>query len=471
MKIAFNNVWACVTEANSLELEWLDEYTSCEHRVWTSSPNWSPDQRYRLFERATGLFPSGFMKLLKPAAKRDGVLIEIDDQRARPCQPDLDESLVPWLRDYQKDVVWEVVKKGGRGLVHVPTGGGKTEIFIGLSRVLPCEWLFVVHRADLVGQTARRYIKRTGEEAGVWEGKWHRGTSNVTLATFQALHHARRKKNPGLLEFYKQIQAVNVDEVHAQPADSFYSVSLDLTNAYYRVGMSGTPLERSDHDNMRTIAALGPILYTIPYTLLRDRGILSQSKVYMVKYKHPEIDEGSPWQAVYHDLIVGNRARNELLADIAVKAAKPSLMFVEEHSHGLRLQKLMEKRGLKVDFAEGTQWLDTRQRKIKHLVDGDVDVLLSTVIFQEGIDIPSLRSVIVSNGKKSVVAAIQRIGRGMRVDKDTGKTEFEVWDILDRGHKWLTDHALERRKAYESAGHEPIDLGREKLESLPKPMV
>ena len=455
MKIRFDNVWARVVEGDAHELEWLAEYTSCEQRVWRQSINWRPDRRYHMFDRAKGLLPAGFMKLLKSAAARDGVSLVLDDRRVKPVEAELDESLVEWLYDYQKAACWDVIRKGGRGLVKVPTGGGKTEIFIGLSRLISCEWLFVVHRADLVGQTVRRFAKRTGERAGVWDGRWQKGTSNVTVATFQGLHHAKRKGNPHLQEFLDSMGGVNVDEVHAQPADSFYGITLDLKNAYYRVGMSGTPLDRSDKDNLRSIGAVGPILYEIPYELLQSRGVLSKSKVAMVRYEMPGIKHDSTWNQVYRDMIVRNSERNELLAKMAVKAKKPCLFFVEQFDHGKRMKAAMEKKGLKVDFAHGQHWVDHRQRKIQSLVDGDVDVLLCTVIFQEGVDIPSLRSVVVGGGKASIVAALQRIGRGMRTDEVTGKTTFEVWDVFDRGHRWLSKHATGRWNAYLGAGHDP----------------
>jgi superfamily II DNA or RNA helicase len=467
VKVRFSNVWARVIDANALEVAWLDEYTSCEYRAWTTSPNWSPDRRYHMFERATGLFPAGFVKLVRSAARRDGVELGLEDQRACPAKPELDESLIGWLYDYQKAAVWDACHKGGRGLIKVPTGGGKTELFIALTRVLPCEWLFVVHRTDLVGQAARRFALRTGERVGTWEkGRWQRGTSNVTVSTFQALHHARRKRNPRLKEFFDAVEAVNVDEVHAQPADSFYGVALDLRNAYYRIGMSGTPLDRSDKENLRTIGAMGPLLYEVPYQLLVDRGVLSQSRVTMVRYKHPPVRNGATWREVYRDLIVHNRERNEVLADVALEAAKPCLMFVEELKHGSNLQELMEARGLKVDFAHGDHWLSARQRKIQELVDGQTDVLLTTVIFQEGIDIPSLQSVVVATGKSSVVAALQRIGRGMRAT--TSKSTFDVWDILDRGHRWLTTHATGRKEAYEAAGHDPQEKTSGETQKPPK---
>ncbi len=73
---------------------------------------------------------------------------------------------------------------------------------------------------------------------------------------------------------------------------------------------------------------------------------------------------------------------------------------------------------------------------------------------------PSLRSVIVGGGGKSIIATLQRLGRGMRVDRKAdgtiheGGSVFEVWDILDKGNKWLEKHARVRMNAYAGEGYE-----------------
>ena len=80
-------------------------------------------------------------------------------------------------------------------------------------------------------------------------------------------------------------------------------------------------------------------------------------------------------------------------------------------------------------------------------------MLICSKIFQEGTDIPELRSVVIASGGKSVIEAVQKIGRGMRMSKGKGDS-FEVWDIWDTGRKMLAKHAKSRRKAYTDEGYE-----------------
>jgi late competence protein required for DNA uptake (superfamily II DNA/RNA helicase) len=173
--------------------------------------------------------------------------------------------------------------------------------------------------------------------------------------------------------------------------------------------------------------------------------------------------ERSTWTGVYGEAIVRSRERNVAVVEAVRRAAKPCLVFVQQIKHGRHLEERLRRAGVAVEFVWGKD--DTRERRaaIERLVRSQSEVLVCNVIFQEGIDIPSLASVVVATGGASPVAAIQRIGRGMRVDAVTGKSTFEVWDFADQGcgcdgaHtgcRWIERHARERAKAYRAEGFE-----------------
>lgn len=458
MLIEMGNVWARVAQATKPELDFLGEYLSYEDTRYDPRAVGSWDRtlgkpRRSMLDPFTRRFPAGLAIGLRKPLKEAGIDLQVNDLRVVPCRADQDQKLYPWLRPYQASALEDVMRRGGRGLIKAPTGSGKTELIVALTRVYPCEWLSVVHRADLVEQTALRFNKRTGERAGVFAGgKWIRGTSNLTVSTFQAIAAAQRKKAPGLRELLAGIEAFDVDEVHSQPADSFYRVSLALENAYYRIGQSGTPLDRGDFAALRTIGALGPMLAEVPIAPLIADGTLAKPTIRMARCRQGSAKEVE-WTQVYRDLVVGSKERNDVVAWMAEQAEKPCMLFVDELAHGDALRRELAARGLKASFVAGGDSLDNRKRKVKELIDGGDDVLICTVIFQEGIDVPELRSVVVATGKSSIVACLQRIGRGMRTCAAAGKTTFEVWDVLDHGQAWLEEHARTRLQTYEREGH------------------
>jgi len=76
-------------------------------------------------------------------------------------------------------------------------------------------------------------------------------------------------------------------------------------------------------------------------------------------------------------------------------------------------------------------------------------VVICTVVWKEGIDIPSLDCVINAAGGKSEIATLQAIGRGLT--KIEGKDETEIIDFLDP-YKFLAQHAIMRLQIYVKMG-------------------
>jgi superfamily II DNA or RNA helicase len=305
-----------------------------------------------------------------------------------------------------------------------------------------------VHRKGLLGQAADRYELRTGDVAGrVGDGKWN--VERFTVATFQTVARAVAKRDPRALALLRNAQGLVVDECHVLPANTFWSTVMEARDAYFRVGLSGTPIQRSDRRSMLAIAALGPVIYRLTARKLIDEGVLAEPIIRMLPV-YQEV-EAATWQGVYGKAIVRSTKRNKAVVEAVQRAEKPVLVFVKELKHGTELSARLTKAGLRVEFAHGKHSTTWRDNLIASLVRGDLDALVTTVIMQEGIDIPSLESVVVASGGKSAIAALQKIGRGMRSD-DGRKETFEVWDFDDSGHTWLERHTKQRVKAYRDEG-------------------
>jgi superfamily II DNA or RNA helicase len=460
VEIAVDNVWATILDASKAEIDWLVDYLSVPDARYKPQPVGAtrlkvaedvPDPRYFIVSR--GRFPAGLMPVVERAAASAGIKLLLLSNKQAPCAAEATPD-VAWLRPYQLDVL-NRLRRFNRGLVKAPTGSGKTELMIALTRLYPCEWLMVVHKADLTKQAAERYAQRTGESAGTWDNKsgWRRGTCNFTVATFQGIAAAIRKHHAEVWEFLDSVQGLLVDEVHSQPAETFYNVTMGMKDAWFRYGFSGTPLDRGEIDSLRTIGAIGPLVASIKTQTLIASGDLAKAEIRMVACRQPASAAGVKWGTVYKGWVVRSRERNELLAQMAARAAKPCMVYVEEYAHADELAKEFSRLGLSFGQADGTMGVDQRKRKVQALEDCEFDVLITTAVLQDGIDIPSLRAVIVGSGKSSHVAAIQRMGRGSRLHAASNKTTFEVWDVLDKGQRWLADHASDRVAAYEKEGH------------------
>lgn len=409
------------------------------------------DDKIRLFNLMNSSFPTGYLSIVVRMAREAGYPVAWTDTRKTPDAVRLAEQtgFVPdlaWLRDYQLEAVKAALRRK-RGIIWAPTGSGKTEIMIGIVKALPCRWVVLVHRGTLMDQAAERYEKRTGKKAGrIAGGIWD--VQDFTVATFQTL--AKNAGKPEAQRLFAETEGLQVDEAHTLPAGSFYTVATRFHQAHYRFGLSATPLARGDQKSIFTVAATGPVIYRIQAETLVQAGVIARPEITF----HPvaQTVEKPTWQGVYGDGVVRSAYRNRNIAEAAKRAAKPCLVFVKEIKHGKALSDLLIDAGLEVEFVWGTDSIEERKAAITRLERGDTEVLIASTVFQEGVDMPSIASVVVGSGGRSVIAALQRIGRGMRIHKETGKTTFQVWDFADRGNKWLERHSKQRMAAYSGEG-------------------
>jgi superfamily II DNA or RNA helicase len=451
------NVSAKLAKASDDERSWLAEYLSFKTKFYRSGGR--PEERTtRLLNPFDRTFPSGLVSKVRQAASEEGIVVEVVDRRSKPALLG-DEASLAWLRDYQVGAV-DAVRKHTRGILWLPTGAGKTEIAVGLTRALPVRWGFLVHRGNLMDAAATRYEARTGMAAGrIGEGRWALpDDGRFTAATFQTIATALDRGDTRAQEWLASLDGIMVDECHVLPADSFTRVVTNAPNAYYRVGLSGTPLARGDKRSLLAIASLGPVIYRIKTDTLIERGVLARPKVRLAT-----VLQGSSkatWQGVYGECVVRSSTRNDTIVALTKRAAKPAFVFVQQMAHGRELVKRLGRAGVNAEFVYGTHSIDARKSLVKRLVAGHFDVLVCSTVFNEGVDVPELRSVVIASGGQSTIATLQRLGRGMRVERDASgeviKDAFEVYDIADKGNTWLERHSRERLRAYAAEGFETI---------------
>jgi len=176
-------------------------------------------------------------------------------------------DLAGWgWRDYQVDAVAALVKAPlGRGIAAVGTGGGKTRIAWGLAYVVGGDWLYVVHGKDLVRQAGEEFtsfmkpLKLTQKLA--WSISPH--------------GWARAPVGAG------DLAGIIVDECHQCAARS-RAQALASFRGGYRVGMSGSALDRTDARNSMTVGLLGPMAANISVEQLTGGGHLTPGVVRIV---------------------------------------------------------------------------------------------------------------------------------------------------------------------------------------------
>ncbi len=449
MLLTLGNLRCKVETATAEELAWLQGFLQFDDAAARYKPG--AKAQIGLFVPHNRTFPSGLLSSVVREVKLQNLpyKIEVLDARHRPSDPVLDTDL-SYLREYQLDSVHAVWKRT-RGILWLPTGAGKTTIAVACVHSIPGNWLFCVNQTDLVMQAAERYEAVLGEKAGiigdtVWKPDPNR---RFTAATMQTLH--ARIMKPEVQAYLKTIDGLIVDEAHTLPAGTFWRTASLMPNAYWRVGLSGTPLARSDSRSVLVIAGLGDIIHRVEPQLLIDLGFLSRPDIKMMQLRQKVAEPEISYPEFRRKYVIDSKARNAAVMEAVDKVDKPALVFFNEIRHGKILRKLCESRHWETAFVDGKDETAVRRSLIKQLEAGRKEVIVCSNVFTTGVDIPSLRGGVNAAGGKSPIQTLQRLGRGLRVVD--GKNSFDWWDMADSGHRYFNTHTEERINAYKIEGY------------------
>lgn len=394
-----------------------------------------------------GRFPAGLLPHVLSRLALMDVRPEINDTRVRPspCDAIAPALLTVALAGHQEEAVAAGYREG-RGIIDHAVGAGKSWVVAELARRCAVPALVLVHTKDLLKQNfdvLREVLDIPGLIGWIGDGRWE--PSWITVATHQSITAAARNYPDNVKALMSQVQNVLVDECQFAVAPSYQAVLKMATEAYYRFGLSATPLRSKDDETvLKVTGMIGPVVARVGPQEGIEVGRLVPAEIFLIDYG--ALDNGLPWPRQYEVGIVGHARRNELITEIAQHAPKPILILVQRIEHGDRLLSRMIPSGLRVSYINGADTGKRRARELDAFRAGQTDVLLSSIILDTGVNLPNIRTLILGAGGKAEHRLIQRIGRGQR--KIKSKTTLLVFDMLDKG-KYTGSHARRRRATYE----------------------
>lgn len=432
------------------------------------------------------LFPSGLLPWIKKLLTAKGIecstesTTEFDSvQFDLPTElPEVREDLLSGvsLRDYQLLAVKKALLLR-RGVVYAPPRTGKTLMQIALVKLfhdmgLPS--VLLVNRTKLARQTAR-VARKYGVPLQIVQGSGTRLASDHVVATVQTLHRALRRSDPDLVDLLQRARLLQGDEIHFLSDSKQWITSALACYAPFRIGYSGTPFHREDGWSARDFwlrGCFGPLIYKITPEYLMERGFLVQADVFAVKVGSSKAMMGwNSWGPVYKQGIVENAAANRsivTLAEECSKAGRTSLVLVAQIAHGEEILRLLKERGIDSVFAAGDdRVVRIEGGKSKTLVVSDEELLgmfqrgetggimVGSTVYDQGIDLPFVDTVILGGGWKSPILAIQRAYRCLTPSEGKGRGL-----IIDMAHhfNWiLRAHSTARRRHLSRS----VSLGKE----------
>lgn len=402
--------------------------------------------------------------------------IDIPQEEISMEYPDIDKDMLEGisLREYQVEGISSALAHK-RGLVQVHTGGGKTEMMIGVSRYLldstDMHILICVPTTNLLYQTHERMLKRgisPDDVSLLGDGNIIDPNKRILVSTVQSAYK-RLDSSQDYMEWLSKVDCLMMDEAHHSKCRT-WSTLIDRVSPQYLLGFSAEPFHR-DKKNMISDLILrgliGPVIHRVTMEYLVEHGYLAKPCVLAVDTSYKgSIYKVIDWAVVNKSGIVKNTLRNELIRDIAdllIQDNKNPLVLVQQIAHGDTLAKLISKLGYNVYMMTGgrsitvyldgsiiDKYVDNDNRVLRDFDEGKIDALIGTSTLDEGVDIPSLSAVVLAGGGKGRLKVVQKIGRALR--PKVGDNTTVIIDFRDRFNIVTNSHFTKRKSLYDELG-------------------
>ncbi len=273
----------------------------------------------------------------------------------------------------------------------------------------------------------------------------------VDVKTYQSIKYKKQLVGYKLVVF---------DESHHTASKIIYKIAQNCDDAI-TVGASATPY-REDGEDMKIEAAIGKIVYKISIKELIELGYLCDAQIRYIPLPKSEI-EFLDYHEMYDKYIVNNKVRNDIIVNLAL-SSESVLILVQKIEHGkLLYDKLYPIISDKVCFINGQLPKKQRRKMFDDIRSKKYDVVIASSVFDEGVNIPNFKTLILAVGGKSSIKVVQRVGRLLRPDKD--KPYAVIYDFMDT-QKFLCLHYKRRRILLEQDFTvEEFDINQKKLES------
>ena len=379
------------------------------------------------------------------------------------------------LRDYQVIAIRKAVNLKF-GIIEMPTGSGKSEVALGITRVLLDQklikkTLIITPSVPIVKQFKERALLRgfSRSEVGCVYGQEKDFDKPIVFAVINTLAQGLKEGNQRVIDLVRNADLIVMDEVHHAKSDSFLRVAY-ISESEYLIGMSGTPFKDrkdilADVGDSIIYGLIGRIILKISQKTLVDKGYIADTVIFMKPVKGSFKKYKSRYNVIYKREIVDNDVRNDYIieyCDIFVKQGLSVLVSVNVKAHALLLMKLMRKKypsissicifgGSEAQIYDHSGFLEkykvNQEAFFADFELGKHNVIIATQVMDEGVDLPSVGALIFGGSGKSMRQVRQRLGRGTR-SKKTGRNEVFILDFFDRGHIWMFQQSRKRLDIY-----------------------
>lgn len=334
----------------------------------------------------------------------------------------------PWQTRALEEAI-EACKKREKVVITAPTGAGKSIIFIGLIRWALDHGLKigVYCCRNLLLQQLKAGLERAGVDFGIMAAQYRkekRMSAKAQLCSLDTVYAAVQRKD---FENVAKFDIVVIDEAHQQKQEKAQKIfNLHTSHGAALIGFTATPVELAHIYDRCFVAA-----HT---SELRAPELDFPAHLACTVYGCPELDtEG------LKPLKTGEYSNRQVVKEVWTPQIfghieehwrrlnpqqKPTLLFAPGVKESMWICDQLNYSGIPAAHIDGeTVYVDgkeyqsdprKREEVIQRLEAGEIKIICNRFVMREGIDIPSLFSIILATPIGNLSSYVQVVGRVLR---------------------------------------------------------
>ena len=354
---------------------------------------------------------------------------------------------------YQQEILDKLeAERSVRGYYHnlvvAATGTGKTVIsaldykrFRKQNAGKPCRLLFIAHREEILKQSLYtfRAVLKDANFGEMFVGSYKPDSIDNLFMSIQTFNSQdfTSKTSP---DFYDYII---VDEFHHAAAPTYQKL-LSYYEPKILLGLTATP-ERMDgksilpYFNNRTAAEI-----RLPEAIDRKLlcpfqyfGVTDTVNLDKLKWTNGGYDKSELSRVYTLSGMVANQRANlvvtSLLKYVTDMKDVKGLGFCVTVEHAEFMSDYFNSHDIPSMFLTGNSPSEERKEAKNRLVSGEVHFIFVVDIYNEGVDIPEVNTVLFLRPTESLTVFLQQLGRGLRLSED--KECLTVLDFIGQANK------------------------------------
>lgn len=318
-----------------------------------------------------------------------------------------------------------------KGLVVAATGIGKTYLS-AFDSAKYNKILFVAHREEIIKQAAQSFKNvRNSDDIGFFYSNQKDTKNSFIFALVQTLGKEQYLNEEYFSKDY--FDYIIVDEFH-HAVSSNYKKIIDYFIPKFLLGLTATP-ERLDSKDVFALCDYN-MVYEVRLKDAINKGWLVPFRYYgiydeTVNYEHIDYKNGKYDDKQLEEALMLNKRGDVILNHYLKYNSKRAIGFCASRHHAEYMAKIFNENNIPsaaVYSGEKGEYSEERNIALSKLTSGELKVIFSVDMFNEGLDVPAIDMVMFLRPTQSPTIFLQQLGRGLRKFKD--KKYLNVLDFI-----------------------------------------